>query len=173
MFLTGRKGANVNKHVFSRTGNEIKRYLYFAEQYTGSLLLNQPLCGLFDSHDSCFCSSSISQTPQHHIQTASDVPGPYPQSISRVWVLIILCVLLPIAGKKKGGGVCFMINYTWCDCDNIKELKSFCSPDLEYLTTKCRPYFLPRELSSVIVTAVYIPPVTPVQCAFTGDYRPF
>ena len=33
-----------------------------------------------------------------------------------------------------------MINYSWCDCDNVQELKSFCSPDLEYLTIKCWPY---------------------------------
>jgi hypothetical protein len=39
-----------------------------------------------------------------------------------------------------------------------EELKSICSPDLEYLTIKCRPYFLPREFSLVVVTAVYIPP---------------
>uniref|UniRef100_A0A673ZB86 Reverse transcriptase domain-containing protein n=1 Tax=Salmo trutta TaxID=8032 RepID=A0A673ZB86_SALTR len=59
--------------------------------------------------------------------------------------------------KKKGGGVCFMINDSWRNCNNIQELKSFCSPDLEFLTIKCRPYYRPRELSSV-VTAVYIPP---------------
>jgi hypothetical protein len=37
-----------------------------------------------------------------------------------------------------------MINYSWCD--------------LEYLTIKCQPHYLLRELSSVIVLAVYIPP---------------
>jgi hypothetical protein len=51
-----------------------------------------------------------------------------------------------------------MINYSWCNCNDIQELKSFCSPDLEFLTIKCRPYYLPRELSSDIVTALYIPP---------------
>jgi hypothetical protein len=60
--------------------------------------------------------------------------------------------------KKKGGVVCFLINDSWCNCNSIQELKSFCSPDLEFLTIKCRPYYLPRKLSSVIVTAVYIPP---------------
>ena len=49
-----------------------------------------------------------------------------------------------------------MVNDSWCDCDNIQDLKCFCSPDLEYLTIKCRPYYLPREFSLVIVTAVYI-----------------
>jgi hypothetical protein len=28
----------------------------------------------------------------------------------------------------------------------------------EFLTIKCRPYYLPRELSSLIVTAIFIPP---------------
>jgi hypothetical protein len=36
-----------------------------------------------------------------------------------------------IFGKKKGGGVCFMINDSWYDCDHAQELMSFCSPDLE------------------------------------------
>ena len=63
-----------------------------------------------------------------------------------------------LSGKKKGGGVCFMITDSWCNCNNTQEFKSFCSPDLEFLTIKCRPYYLPRELSSVIVTVVYIPP---------------
>jgi hypothetical protein len=56
--------------------------------------------------------------------------------------------------------VCFMINISWCNSNNIQELKSFCSPVLEFLTIKCRPYYLPREFSLVIVTAVYIPPQT-------------
>uniref|UniRef100_A0AAZ3NQE4 Tetraspanin 31 n=1 Tax=Oncorhynchus tshawytscha TaxID=74940 RepID=A0AAZ3NQE4_ONCTS len=63
-----------------------------------------------------------------------------------------------LSGKKKGGDVCLMINETWCDHNNIQELKSFCSPDLEFLTFKCRPHYLPREFSSIIITVVYIPP---------------
>ena len=43
-----------------------------------------------------------------------------------------------------------MINETWCDY-NIQE------PDLEFLTNKCRPHYLPREFSSIIITGVYIP----------------
>ena len=63
-----------------------------------------------------------------------------------------------LSGKKKGGGVCLMINEMWCDHNNIQDLKSFCSPDLEFLTIKCRPHYLPREFSSMIITVVYIPP---------------
>ena len=62
-----------------------------------------------------------------------------------------------LSGKKKGRGVCHMINDSWCNHNNIQELKSFCSPDLEFLTIKCRPHYLPRQFSSIIVTALYIP----------------
>lgn len=41
-----------------------------------------------------------------------------------------------LSGKKKGGGVCLMINDSWCNHNNIQELKSFCSPDIEFLTIK-------------------------------------
>jgi hypothetical protein len=51
-----------------------------------------------------------------------------------------------------------MINETWCDHNNIQDLKSFCSHDLKFLTIKCRPHYLPREFSSITITVVYIPP---------------
>ncbi len=62
------------------------------------------------------------------------------------------------AGKSKGGGVCFMINKEWCDPRNISCLSRSCSPHLEHLSIICRPFYLPREFPSIIVTAVYIPP---------------
>ncbi len=62
------------------------------------------------------------------------------------------------AGKSKGGGVCFMINKKWCDPRNISSLSRSCSPHLEHLSIICRPFYLPREFSLIIVTAVYIPP---------------
>ncbi len=61
------------------------------------------------------------------------------------------------AGKNKGGGVCFMINRKWCDPRNISILSRSCSPHLEHLSIICRPFYLPREFTSIIVTAVYIP----------------
>ncbi len=61
-------------------------------------------------------------------------------------------------GKNKGGGVCFIINKKWCDPRNISILSRSCSPHLEHLSIICRPFYLPREFSSIIVTAVYIPP---------------
>ncbi len=62
------------------------------------------------------------------------------------------------AGKTKGGGVCFMINKKWCDPRNISILSHSCSPLLEHLSIICRPFYLAREFTSIIVTAVYIPP---------------
>ncbi|KAI4885725.1 hypothetical protein NFI96_026178, partial [Prochilodus magdalenae] len=62
-----------------------------------------------------------------------------------------------LSGQSKGGGVWFLIN-AWCDQRNVHFTESFCSPDIEYLTISCRPRWLPREVSGVIVTAVYIPP---------------
>ncbi len=62
------------------------------------------------------------------------------------------------AGKTKGGGVCFFINKKWCDPRNISILSRSCSPHLEHLSIICRPFYLPREFSSIVVSAVYIPP---------------
>ncbi len=62
------------------------------------------------------------------------------------------------AVKIKGGGVCFMINRKWCDPRNISILSRSCSPHLENLSIICRPFYLPREFSSIIITSVYIPP---------------
>ncbi len=63
-----------------------------------------------------------------------------------------------LTGKSRGGGVCFYINNSWCDERNIHSIKSFCSPDLEFHTLLCRPFWLPREFRAIIITAVYIPP---------------
>ncbi len=62
------------------------------------------------------------------------------------------------AGKNKGGGVCFFINKKWCDSRNFSILSRSCSPHLEHLSIICRPFYLPREFTSIIVTAVYISP---------------
>ena len=60
------------------------------------------------------------------------------------------------SGKTRGRGLCIYINNAWCT--NSVTTESHCSPNVEFLMVKCRPYYLPRELTSVIVTAVYTPP---------------
>jgi len=51
-----------------------------------------------------------------------------------------------------------MTNNKWCNSKDIKTLSRSCSPNLEHLTISCHPY-LPREFSTVIITAIYIPPL--------------
>ena len=36
--------------------------------------------------------------------------------------------------------------------------RSHCSENLEYLSVKCRPFYLPREHSCIVIMAVYVPP---------------
>ena len=60
------------------------------------------------------------------------------------------------SGKSRGGGLCIYVHNNWCKDAIIMD--SHCSSDLEYLTVKCRHFYLPREFTVVIVTAVYIPP---------------
>lgn len=59
------------------------------------------------------------------------------------------------SGKDEGGGVCFLINSTWCS--DVVVLATSCSPALEYLAVKCHPHHLLQEFTSVILTAVHIP----------------
>eukprot|EP00061_Rhincodon_typus_P018864 g48222.t1 len=72
------------------------------------------------------------------------------------------------SGKAKGSGVCFLIKNSWCS--DIVTLASHCSPDLEYLTVRCQPYYRPREFTSVILTAVYIQPRADVKNALDMIY---
>lgn len=51
-----------------------------------------------------------------------------------------------LIGKSRGSGICFMLNNSLCDYANVHP----------YL--KCRPFWLPRDFTAMIITAVYIPP---------------
>ncbi len=62
--------------------------------------------------------------------------------------------------EKQRWGVCFYINNSWCDDRNLHSIKSFCSPDLEFHMLLCRSFWLLREFTAIIITAVYIPPQT-------------
>ncbi len=76
-----------------------------------------------------------------------------------------------LTGKSRGGGVCFYINNSWCNERNIHSIKSFCSPDLEFHTLLCRPFWLPRDFTAIIITAVYIPPQANTDQALKELYR--
>lgn len=62
------------------------------------------------------------------------------------------------SGKSRGGGVCIYVGSKWCHVNNVSVRYRLCSPICEILTVSARPYYLPRELSHVLVTAIYVPP---------------
>ena len=72
------------------------------------------------------------------------------------------------SGKARGGGVCFLINISWCL--DVATLATFCSPDLQYLMLKCHTYYFLWEFTSVILMAVYIPPHADVKIALDEIY---
>ncbi len=59
-------------------------------------------------------------------------------------------------GKRRGGGLCVYINNVWCR-DAVVVCKH-CSPLVELMIIKCRPFYLPREYTAILLIAVYIPP---------------
>ncbi len=64
-----------------------------------------------------------------------------------------------------------MINKKWCDPRNISILSRSCSSHLEHLSIICRLFYLPREFSSIIVTAVYILPQADTDLALSKLYN--
>ncbi len=59
-------------------------------------------------------------------------------------------------GKRRDGGLCVYINNVWCR-DAVVVCKH-CSPLVEFMIIKCRPFYLPREYTAILLVAVYIPP---------------
>ena len=69
---------------------------------------------------------------------------------------------LYIAGMSRGsGGVCFLINKNWCT--DVCIILQGSTSNLELITIKRRPSYLPCDFMSVTPTAVYIHP-----CAATN-----
>ncbi len=61
-----------------------------------------------------------------------------------------------LSGKTRGGGLCVYINKEWCN--NAAVLSTHCSSLVEFMVVKCRPFYLPREFTAIVIVAVYIPP---------------
>ncbi|KAM9828286.1 uncharacterized protein ACBT44_021775 isoform 1-T1 [Syngnathus typhle] len=59
-------------------------------------------------------------------------------------------------GKSRGGGICVYIRDEWCR-DSVVVCKH-CSPLAEFVIIKCRPFYLSREFTAILLVAVYIPP---------------
>src|SRR4029434_5102614 len=71
--------------------------------------------------------------------------------------------------QVEGLQVCLMVNSRWGS--DVAALSAHCSPDLELLSLKVRPFYLLREFSFVIITPVYIPPQADKTCALEELYR--
>ncbi len=67
-----------------------------------------------------------------------------------------------LSGKSRGGGLCVYINKEWCN--NTAVLSKHCSSLVEFMFVKCRPFYMPREFTAIVIVAVYIP-----QCANAKD----
>ncbi len=130
-------------------------------------LLSQPFCWLTFSHwttNSGNCGRSSHSNEKQGMSamvpdSAIKLKGFSVHRSNRTKVL---------TGKSRGGGICFYINNSWCDERNIHSIQFFCSPDLEFHMLLCRPFWLPREFTAIIITAVYIPP-KPTQTRHSGN----
>ena len=67
------------------------------------------------------------------------------------------------SGKRRCGGVCLYINDRWCN--NIKVHRKMCTPNLELLTVSLRPFYLPREFPTVVISCVYVVPEANINIA--------
>ncbi|KAK1788599.1 hypothetical protein P4O66_002678 [Electrophorus voltai] len=77
------------------------------------------------------------------------------------------------SGKTRGSGVCVMVNNSWCNDANVVTLTRSCTPNLELLALKFCPFYLSRELTSVIVNTVYIPPQANMDTALWEVHEAF
>ena len=68
--------------------------------------------------------------------------------------------LVELANKKGSvGGICLLINERWCSSSTV--ISKFCSHDLESIFIECKPFYSPREFSSIIMVGAYIPDSKP------------
>lgn len=68
----------------------------------------------------------------------------------------------------RGGGLCIYVNKALCMDSTTTERN--CSSNVEFIMVKCRPYYLPREFTSIIRTTVYNPPDANAKLAMRDPY---
>ncbi len=71
-----------------------------------------------------------------------------------------------LSGKTRGGGLCMYINKEWCN--NAAVLSKHCSSLVEFMVVKCRPFYLPREFTAIVIVAVYIPPCANAKATYNN-----
>ena len=65
--------------------------------------------------------------------------------------------------KSRGGGLCIYVHQKYATDSRI--VHTHCCKDLEALVISCRPFYLPRELTNIIIIATYVPPSADVNRA--------
>ncbi len=73
-----------------------------------------------------------------------------------------------LSGKTRGGSLCVYINKEWCN--NAVLVSKHCSSLVEFIIVKCRPFYLPRDFTAIVIVAVYIPPCANAKDAFSELY---
>ena len=68
-------------------------------------------------------------------------------------------------GKTRGGGVCIYVHQKYAT--DSRTIHTHCCKDLEVLMISCRPFYLPREISSIVIIEVYVPPDADVNKAMS------
>ncbi|XP_068569872.1 uncharacterized protein [Cebidichthys violaceus] len=92
----------------------------------------------------CFCETWLGETTPDEVIT----PGGY--KAFRADRKAADC------GKTRGGGTAIFVKQSWCT--DTKVISQSCSEDVEYITLRCKPFYLPRRLQSIILSVVYVPP---------------
>ncbi len=142
-------------------------------------LLSQPFCWLTFSHRTTHCELRARISNQRETRDCCVI------YLTETWMSAMVPVSAielrlfsvhrtdrtkELTGKSRGGGVCFYINNSCCDERNLHSIKFFCSPDLEFHMLLCQPFWLTREFTAIIITAVYIPPQVNIDQALKELY---
>ncbi len=136
-------------------------------------LLFQPLYWPTFSHwitnsANCGCASHTNEKQVTAVLFASQKPG------CLRWFQASPCTARIEQRSSQGkaeAGVFVSISTTHGVMKGTYTIKSFCSPDLEFHTLLCRPFWLPRDFTAIIITAVYIPPQANTDQALKELYR--
>lgn len=62
-------------------------------------------------------------------------------------------------GKTRGGGTAILVKHSWST--NKSVISQSCSENVEYITVKRRPFYLPRELQCIILILVALMLLSP------------
>ncbi len=131
-------------------------------------LLSQQFCWLTFSHwitnsVNCGCASHTNEKQGTAVLFASQKPGclqwfQTQPSSSRASPCTARTKWKSSQGKAEAGVFVSTSTTHGVMKGTYTLLNPSASPDLEFHTLLCRPFWLPREFTAIIITAVYIPP---------------